>query len=104
MPTRRAFIRQAALGAGALAGLPALAAPITPMADGIPRRFIFIRKSNGLRPHEVALPSLAGADKDAEQKKRAFEVSLDKHELPAWMRPLEPHREHLGICRASPPR
>ena len=99
MPTRRDFIRQTALGASALAGLTAFAAPSTPMPDGIPRRFVFIRKSNGLRPHEVALPSLAGPEKDAEQKKQAFEVSLDKHELPAWMRPLEPHRQHLGILQ-----
>ena len=57
MTNRRDFLGTSALTAGALA--------LTPSFDNLigasdknegPRRFVFIRKSNGVRPKELALP------------------------------------------------
>jgi len=64
-----------------------------------PKRFIFIRKSNGLRPHELALPSFSQQEKSLERSKSTFEADLDKHELPKWMRVLDKHKEHMTILQ-----
>jgi adenine/guanine phosphoribosyltransferase-like PRPP-binding protein len=55
MIDRRAFLQAAMLGAGVVTlgpqarGLAAAAAAAT----GFPKRFVFIRKSNGQRPNEL---------------------------------------------------
>lgn len=71
----------------------------TPPANGFPKRFVFIRKSNGERPNELMLPTFSAADKALDEKKQPLEVDLDKHELPAWMRALEKHKENLCILQ-----
>ncbi|MDA0809675.1 MAG: DUF1552 domain-containing protein, partial [Planctomycetota bacterium] len=100
MATRRHFLRTSALAAGSVAlGYPLshlCAAPADPQP---PRRFIFIRKSNGIRPHEVALPSFTDEQKKRDAGKLPLEVDLDKHELPAWLSTLEPHRRHMTILQ-----
>lgn len=97
---RRQFIQSSALSAGALALTPAL----TPIlagssSDGFPRRFIFIRKSNGIRPKEGALPTFSKREKDLDNKKQAMEVDLANHELPIWLRALEKHKKHMTILQ-----
>ena len=95
--SRRNFLRTSALGAGALAFAPsphALAA-----GDEFPRRFVFIRKSNGIRPKELALPSFSDGQGTLDGRRQPLEVDLDKHELPAWMRVLEDHKANLGILQ-----
>ncbi len=100
MQTRRDFLKATALGTGALSLTPyfnalGAAAP----ANGFPKRFIFIRKSNGERPNEVALPGLSAKDKALEGKKQAFEVDLRDKELPLYLRALEKHKANMCILQ-----
>jgi hypothetical protein len=70
-----------------------------PPATGTPKRFIFIRKSSGIRPLEAALRDFSDTDKALDEKKDAVEVDLDKHELPKWLRGLDHHKEHMTILQ-----
>jgi Protein of unknown function (DUF1552) len=100
MKTRRDFLKSAALGVGALSLTPCLKAfGNTAPAQGFPKRFVFIRKSNGERPLELALPTFSGADKARDEQKQALEVDLNNHELPAWMQALDKHKENLCILQ-----
>lgn len=74
----------------------AFAAPGT---GGIPKRFIFIRKSSGIRPLEVALPDFSDQDRNLDEKKQPLEVDLHGYELPTWLRGLEGHKEHMTILQ-----
>lgn len=100
MTNRREFLKAAGLGAGAMALAPSYNQLFAaPGANGIPKRFIFIRKSSGIRPLEVALPSFSKKDKDVDEKKQPLEVALDKHELPKWLQGLEAYKEHMTILQ-----
>jgi hypothetical protein len=92
MNTRRNFIKTSMFGAGALSA-PGLFA-----AKGkLPTRFVFIRKSNGIRPNELALPTFSDAEKKLDADKKPFEADLDKHELPAWLSALDPYKANLSL-------
>jgi hypothetical protein len=65
----------------------------------MPKRFVFIRKSNGERPNEVALPSLSAKDKALEDQKQPLEVDLRNHELPTYLRALDKHKENLCLLQ-----
>ena len=97
MNNRRDFIRNSILTTGALSltsqGFAAINTGKPPM------RFIFIHKSNGTIPGDVALPSLSNKDKESEKKKNAFEVDLSKHDLPEWMSALEAHKKDMAIVQ-----
>lgn len=98
MTTRRHFLKTSALGAGSAALTPSLGHLLAATASiDVPRRFIFIRKSNGIRPDEVALPSFSDKEKTLDAEKQPLEVDLDKHELPSWLRALEGHKQHMTI-------
>jgi len=97
MTTRRDFLKSSALGAGALAMPASLFAE--PARGNLPKRFIFIRKSSGIRPAEIALPDFSDKDKALDEKKEPLEVDLDKHELPKWLRGLDEHKEHMTILQ-----
>ena len=102
MTTRRDFLKASALGASAFALNPAfnnLYAAGTGDVAGMPRRFIFIRKSSGIRPLEVALPTFSAKEKALDEKKEALQVDLDKHELPLWLRGLEKHKKNMAIVQ-----
>ena len=101
MKSRRDFLKTSFLGAGALSLTPAFAslAGNAQAPGGFPRRFVFIRKSNGERPLDLVLPTFSAADKAKDEKKEALEVDLDKHELPQWMGALEKHKENLCILQ-----
>ena len=98
-PHRREFVKANAKSFAALA----LASAYTPALESreqdsiAPHRFIFVRKSNGNLPSMFALPSLKGDDKKRDQTKQPFEVDLDSHELPIWMRALEKHKANLSF-------
>lgn len=102
---RREFFRTTALGTAGLALSPSFshlqAAPGrgvgTPASGGFPYRFIFIRKSNGNLPGQFGLPSFSAEERKKHDNKEAFEVDLDKHELPDWLRGLENHKESMTI-------
>ena len=97
MTTRRDFLKSSALGAGALAMPAGLFAE--PTQGNVPKRFIFIRKSSGIRPAEIALRDFSDKDKALDEKKEPVEVDLDKHELPKWLRGLDAHKEHMTILQ-----
>ena len=102
MTNRRDFLKTSALGAGAIALAPSfnqLFAAQGVVGSGVPKRFIFIRKSSGIRPSEIALPDFSNKDKALDEKKQPLEVDLDKHELPKWLRGLDAHKEHMTILQ-----
>jgi hypothetical protein len=100
MTNRRDFLKHTALGTGAMALAPSFNQLFAaPGANGIPKRFIFIRKSSGIRPLEMALPSFSKKDTELDEKKQALEVSLDGHELPKWLRGLEDHKDNLTLLQ-----
>jgi hypothetical protein len=100
LTNRRRFLQQSALGTGALALMPSLGPLVAaPASEGFPRRFVFIRKSNGIRPLEVALPTFSDQEAARDRKKEAMEADLDRHELPTWLQPLESHKQHMTILQ-----
>ena len=100
MNSRRNFLKTSVLGAGAMALAPSFNQLFAaPGANGIPKRFIFIRKSSGLRPQEIAPLNFSAKDKALDEKKEALEVDLDKHELPKWLRGLDGHKENMTILQ-----
>ena len=101
MNTRRQFVKTSALGLGALAYHPYLNA--NPAKTGeFPKRFVFIRKGNGMMPTHFNLPTLPEDLKEsAEPRKgvKSFEVALDQHELPDWLSALNDYKEHMSIIQ-----
>ncbi len=97
--TRRTFIAgAAAVGAGTLScGTQDVFA--ADGKSGYPQRFVFIRKSNGVRPRELALPTFSDVQMKREREKGAFRVDLANHELPSWMECLTPHKSELAILQ-----
>lgn len=68
-------------------------------SGGIPKRFVFIRKSSGLRPLETAPVNFDAKWKKLDEDKQPFEADLDTLELPLWLRGLDAHKEHLTILQ-----
>jgi hypothetical protein len=100
MIDRRAFLHASMLGAGVLTfGRGERAFAAAEGTAGFPKRFVFIRKSNGQRPKETVPLSLPDNLMTKEQNKEAFEVALGRHELPAWMAELDGDRENLTILQ-----
>ena len=96
--TRRQFLKTAAIGAGT-AMAPSVDLLAAAESQQLPRRFVFIRKSNGIRPNEVALPSFNDNEKSLDAKKQPFEANLEKHELPTWLAALDKHKKHMTILQ-----
>lgn len=101
---RREFFKKTALGTTAFAlspsfsnllAAPTQAAPVN--SAGHPHRFIFVRKSNGNLPSQFGLESFSSEQKKKHDEKQAFDVDLDKHELPDWLKGLDAHKENMTI-------
>ncbi|MEJ6578776.1 MAG: DUF1552 domain-containing protein [Akkermansiaceae bacterium] len=100
MTSRREFLRTSVLGSGAMALAPSFHQLFAAQGSiGVPKRFIFIRKSSGIRPLEMALRNFSDKDKALDEKKEAFEVDLDSHDLPKWLRGLDDHKENMTILQ-----
>ncbi len=100
MLNRKDFLKTSALGVGAMVLAPSFNQLFAaPNAQGIPKRFIFIRKSSGIRPLEIALRDFSDIDKALDEKKQPLEADLHKHELPKWLRGLDAHKEHMTILQ-----
>ncbi len=103
MIDRRHFLKSTALGSGAMALAPSFnqlfADAQGPNAGQIPKRFIFIRKSSGLRPLECAPVDFTDAQKKLDKDKQSFEADLSKHELPTWLRGLDDHKENMTLLQ-----
>ncbi|MCH2208361.1 MAG: DUF1552 domain-containing protein [Lentisphaerales bacterium] len=98
MTTRRNFLKNTMMTTGGLAILPSFSNIFAASkANKAPHRFIFIRKSNGNLPKQFSLPSFSVQQKTMDQKKKPFEADLDKHELPKWLRALEPYKANMSI-------
>jgi len=98
MTSRRHFLKTGMLGAGCLSLIPQLLAAGSARKTQ-PTRFIFLHKGNGLLPDSLVPLTFDDKLKEAERKKDAFTVDLDKHELPAWMNPLSKHKNNLTILQ-----
>jgi hypothetical protein len=96
MNSRRSFIKTSLVGAGAMALAPQ---NLLANAGKPPMRFIFMHKGNGLYPKAMVPPTLSKQEMELEKKKQAFQVDLDKHELPAWMSPLSNHKQNMTILQ-----
>ena len=100
MLNRNEFVKTSVLGLGSLALAPSFNQLFAAAnVGGIPKRFIFIRKSSGIRPSEIALRDFSERDKALDDKKQPIEVDLHKHELPKWLRGLDAHKEHMTILQ-----
>ena len=97
MNNRRDFIKAGLAGAGAMSFMPNIMA--APNNSKPPMRFIFMHKGNGLLPSVMVPPTFGKKEMEADKKKEALEVDLDKHELPGWMKPLTAHKENLSILQ-----
>jgi len=100
--TRRDFLAKSILGAGAMALAPSinqLFASPSGAGGAIPKRFIFIRKSSGIVPLETALRNFSDKDKALDEAKQPLEATLDKHDLPKWLRGLDAHKENMIILQ-----
>ena len=98
MYTRRNFLKTSGLTAGALAIMPSFSNIFAAgNNNGIPHRFVFIRKSNGNKPGQFSLPNFAAKEQALDKGKKAFVADLDKHELPVWSRALTPYKEHMSV-------
>ena len=87
MINRKEFLKTSALGVSAMALAPSFHQVFAaPDAAKIPRRFIFIRKSSGIRPQEIALRGFSSRDQKLDEQKEPLEADLHKHELPKWLR------------------
>jgi len=101
---RREFFRKTALGTTGLALMPSFnnllgasvkSAPVN--SAGFPHRFVFIRKSNGNLTRQFGLNSFSSEEKKKHEKKQPFDLDLDKHELPDWLKALDGHKENMTI-------
>jgi len=98
--SRRELLKTTALGTASLAVTPSfnhLLGGTQDAPQGVPHRFIFIRKSNGNLTTQFGLPSFSSAELKQHKEKQAFEVDLAKHELPEWLRGLDDHKENMTI-------
>lgn len=100
MHPRRDFLQNAFLALGGLS-LPGFVPRLSaaPAGGYPPMRFIFMHRGNGLFPKVCVPPTLGTAEQEKEKRNEAFEVSLDKHQLPEWMGPLEEHKNNLTIIQ-----
>lgn len=101
MNNRRDFLKTSSLASGAIflpGSLHALGKSSV-AGGGVPKRFVFIRKSNGIRPDEVALPTFSDEERALDSKKQPMEVDLDKHDLPVWLRGLDKHKGDMSILQ-----
>jgi hypothetical protein len=98
MNSRRKFLKASLAGSAALAINPYLnAAPSK--AGTPPKRFIFIRKSNGTSNTRFTLPNLPANLVAKEKKLEPFNVSLDKYELPDLLKGMNEYKEHMTIVQ-----
>jgi len=100
---RRQFLQTTAIGAGALV-MPlamdsSMSQAMAAAGEMGPRRFIFIRKSSGIRPLETALVNFSDEQKKLDKDKQPIEVDLATHELPKWLRGLDEHKDNMTILQ-----
>ncbi|MEO1619242.1 MAG: DUF1552 domain-containing protein, partial [Planctomycetota bacterium] len=98
MKNRRDFLSHSLAGVGALS-LMSQSLRAGTSTTKPPMRFIFMHKGNGLLPSSLVPPTFDKRLQDAEQRKEAFDVDLDDHDLPQWMSPLAEHKQNMTILQ-----
>lgn len=100
MLNRKEFLKASTLGMGAMALAPSFHQAFASSGSSVaPRRFIFIRKSSGIRPREIAPLDLSEKHKRLDEKKLPFEADLASLELPQWLRGLDAHKANMTILQ-----
>jgi len=105
MNNRREFLCNAFIAMGGLSlpgvipNLSAAQSSVVSRGGKAPMRFIFMHRGNGLFPKSVVPPSFGPAEMGKENKNEPYEVDLEGHTLPAWMGPLEKHKDNLTILQ-----
>ena len=99
MNTRRNFIKSSFLGAGALAMSPYLKALPATNNSSFPKRFVFVRFSNGLHPKRLPMQNLPANLVQKEKNKEAYQVALDKYELPEYLTHMNDYKENMCILQ-----
>lgn len=100
MTNRRDFLQASILGAAGMALAPSFHQVFAaPLAAGLPKRFVFIRKSSGLRPLETCPVNFSAKDKALDEKKLPLVADLYAHELPVWLRGLDAHKDNMTILQ-----
>ena len=104
MNSRREFLKAAAIGTGSF-GMNPIASELTSAyadattnATSIPHRFIFVRKSNGIRPNELALTLFQREEKASDRRKEVLEVDLENHDF-ELAQCVESTQGNLGILQ-----
>ncbi|MFT7512774.1 MAG: hypothetical protein ACI9QL_001982 [Candidatus Omnitrophota bacterium] len=65
----------------------------------LPKRFIFVIRSNGLRPYGIVPEGVEACGKDAFQTERLIDTSLVSRRLHPSMQALEPFKDQLTIMQ-----
>lgn len=98
---RRELLKNMSLGASS-----ALLAPILQQARAananpgqLPNRFVFVVRSNGLRPWGIVPDKLKHMGEDNHRQDKVFEESLSQHQLHKSMASLEPFKDYLNIVQ-----
>jgi hypothetical protein len=100
-PSRRNFLKTGLFSIGAISSMNPSMNPCRLLAAGSnpPMRFVFLHRGNGLWPKVMVPPSFDEELRKKEQRKQAYEVDLDGHELPAWLSPIESHLDNLTLLQ-----
>jgi hypothetical protein len=98
MNSRREFLTQSIAGASVLS-LASQSLFAGSSKNKPPTRFIFIHKGNGILPQSVVPPTFTKEQMESEQRKDAFAVDLDEHDLQEWMSPIANHKKNLTILQ-----
>ena len=101
---RRELLKTTALGGTSLALTPSFnhllkaspRATVVAESDRL-HRFVFIRKSNGNLTQQFGLPSFSSSELRKHEQKEAFELDLNKHELPKWLQGLNEYKENMTL-------
>lgn len=100
MITRRNFLRSASAGSLALAPFMAqLRAHAAGDPAGLPKRFVFVMRGNGLRPYGIVPEGLEEYGADRFKAEKMIDLSLADHALNESMKSLEPFKDQLTIMQ-----
>lgn len=100
MTSRKALLKNTVIATAGIAlstPLQYLSAKTTSKKS--PIRFIFMTKSNGLRPDDLVPVSFSSTDKSRDKSKSALQIDLTKHKLPKWMKSIVRHQKEMAIIQ-----
>lgn len=102
MQTRRNILRRMALGTGGAMLSPLvrqLSAQAKSSGEGTPKRFVFVVRSNGLRPWGIVPQGLEEFGQSRRQQETFVDIPLSRHKLHETMKPLERFKDKLTIVQ-----